>query len=338
MARTRAVTVRPALAACRSSVVRPTTAGVRVSVSEAAQRLRAGDLVAIPTETVYGLAGRALDEGAVARIFETKGRPRFDPLIVHVSSAAAVEPLARALPARFADLAEAFWPGPLTLVLEKSDRVPDLVTAGAPTVAVRVPGLELTRALLDAVGEPLAAPSANRFGRLSPTTPDAVEAQLGAELPVLDGGPCPVGVESTIVSLAHDPPLLLRPGGVSVEALAPHLPGLRRAAADELATASPGRLPQHYAPATPMRWDDGKTPSGRHGALVWSRVPSHLAPERAEILTPSGDPVEAARNLFEALRRLDAAKLPVVVVERMPEAGLGLAIADRLQRAMRASS
>lgn len=308
---------------------------MRVGLSEAAERLRAGELVAIPTETVYGLAGRALDERAVAQIFETKGRPRFDPLIVHVPTVEAVGPLARSLTASFFALAEAFWPGPLTLVVPKSERVPDLVTAGAATVAVRIPGLEQTRALLEAVGAPLAAPSANRFGRLSPTTADAVEAQLGPGLPVLDAGPCRVGVESTIVSLAHDPPLLLRPGGLAVEQLLPHLPTLRRPAPDELTSVSPGRSPQHYAPSTPLRWDEGPRPPTPYGALVWSDPAGHARAERVEVLTPTNDPAEAAANLFEALRRLDAANLPLIVVERVPEAGLGLAIADRLQRAMK---
>lgn len=305
-----------------------------MSLEEAAARLAAGALVAIPTETVYGLAGLALDERAVAEIFRMKGRPRFDPLIVHADRAEAARSLAREVPEGFDALAARFWPGPLTLVVPKADRVPDLVTSGADTVAVRVPDQPLTRALLTRLGAPLAAPSANRFGQLSPTTPEAVEAQLGRPLPVLDGGPCRVGVESTIISLAHDPPLLLRPGGLPLESLRALLPDLHRPEPDELRSVSPGRLPRHYAPRTPLRWDDGHPPTGVHGVLAWSRVPPHLAPARAEILTPSGDPAEAARHLFEALRRLDSSGVPEIIVERMPENGLGLAIVDRLQRAM----
>jgi len=307
---------------------------MRVTVVEAARRLRNGGLVAIPTETVYGLAGLALSSSAVAKIFATKDRPRFDPLIVHVASAEAARALGRSIPPAFEALAGAFWPGPLTVVVPRDGRIPDLVTAGHDTVALRVPASPTARRLLAEVEAPLAAPSANRFGALSPTTPEAVEAQLGPDVAVVDGGPCPVGIESTIVSLAHDPPLLLRPGGIPAEALEAHLPGLRRPAREEMATASPGRSPRHYAPRTRLRWDDGSSPGGRYGALVWSSVPRHLEPTCAEVLTPSNDPTEAAQRLFEALRRLDASGLPLIVVERMPERGLGLAIVDRLQRAM----
>lgn len=305
-----------------------------MSLDEAVERLRGGGLVAIPTETVYGLAGRALDERSVAEIFRVKDRPRFDPLIVHIADLERLPDLVAETPPAAETLAQAFWPGPLTLVLPRSGRVPDLVTAGADTVAVRMPGQPLALELIRAVDAPLAAPSANRFGQLSPTTPDAVEEQLGLDTPVLDGGPCEVGVESTIVSLAHEPPILLRPGGLAPEALAPYLPELRRPSANELISLSPGRAPRHYAPRTRLQWDDGRAPAGRYGALVWSQVPSYLEPAHAEVLTPSGDPAEAARRLFAALRRLDAAELPVVIVERMPERGLGLAIVDRLQRAM----
>jgi len=309
-----------------------------VSLDEAVRRLRGGELVAIPTETVYGLAGRALDERAVGEIFRLKGRPRFDPLIVHLGDRAWLPDLVRSIPPAAEALADAFWPGPLTLVLERSGRVPDLVTSGHDTVALRMPEPELTRALLARVDAPLAAPSANRFGQLSPTTAEAVEEQLGPQTPVLDGGPCPVGIESTIVSLAHDPPLLLRPGGISAESLAAFLPGLRRPDEDELTTLSPGRSSRHYAPRTHLRWDDGRAPGGRYGALVWRTVPAHLQPDHVEVLSPNGDDAEAARRLFSALRRLDAAGLPQVVVEPIPERGLGLAIADRLRRAMGRSS
>ncbi len=303
---------------------------MRVSTDEAADLLARGELVALPTETVYGLAARAFDDAAVVKIFERKGRPRFDPLIVHASSTEAAKTVSAALLPP--DLT-AFWPGPLTLVVPKRPAVSDLVTAGEPTVAVRVPNHPLALQVMARLGEPVAAPSANRFGRLSPTTPAAVEAQLGKDLPVVDGGPCSVGVESTIVSLAQEPPLVLRPGGVPVEELRRTLPALVVAGPDTPARLSPGRLPQHYAPRTRLRFDDGTAPPEPYGVLALSAVPAHLSPAHAEVLSPSGDLAEAARHLFEALRRLDASGVGSIVVERVPEIGLGRAIMDRLRRA-----
>jgi len=308
---------------------------VRVSFEEAVRRLRSGQLVAFPTETVYGLGADATDPDAVLQIFETKARPRFDPLIVHVADVEAAEALvAGPFDPRGRALAEAFWPGPLTLVLPKRPVVPDLVTAGLQSLAVRVPRHPTALRLLEQAGRPVAAPSANRFGRLSPTTAEAVEAQLGDDVPVLDGGPCGVGVESTVVSLLRDQPLLLRPGGLSREAIESVIGPLSVPSKDRLQRESPGRSVRHYAPLTPLRWretedaprpDAGRLRLGGPGESGWG----------ADLdLSPAGDLREAARTLFETLRRLDALGLREILVEFVPRHGLGAAIEDRLQKAM----
>ena len=312
-------------------------------IEEAAEALRSGRLVALPTETVYGLGANALDPEAVARVFEAKGRPRFDPLIVHVANRSAARALAAAWPEAAERLARAFWPGPLTLVLPKGPRIPDLVTAGLPSVALRVPDHPLTLEVLRRAGVPVAAPSANRFGGVSPTSAEHVRAELGEAVDVVvDGGPCRTGVESTVVSLLEDPPRLLRPGGLTVEELEEQvgelLPPPPTAPDDPGGRASPGMLSRHYATRTPLvlAVDERQALSqaeGRRAGLLQVLGPAPAGFAVVEALSPDGDLVEAAAGLFAAMRRLDEAGLELIVARLPPERGLGRAIADRLRRA-----
>jgi len=288
---------------------------------------RAGGLVAFPTETVYGLGADARDDRAVARIFEAKGRPRFNPLIVHVGSAARARDLV-AWPDAADMLARAFWPGPLTLVLplRAGARVSPLVTAGLPTLAVRVPAHPVARALLAAFGGPVAAPSANPSGRISPTRAAHVMEGLGGRIAaVVDGGACPVGVESTILGLA-DGPVLLRPGGVPPEALEAAL-GAPVATRDEAeALTAPGQMRAHYAPAARVRLGATERRAGE-AMLGFGAVAGDLS------LSETGDLVEAAANLFHHLHALDATGAGAIAVAPIPAHGLGRAINDRLRRA-----
>lgn len=304
------------------------------ALQEAVHRLSAGGLVAFPTETVYGLGADATKPAAVAQIFEAKGRPRFDPLIVHIAETAQAEAYADTSDPRFAELAEAYWPGPLTIILKKRPIIPDLVTAGQPTVALRRPRHPVAQALLSAFGRGVAAPSANRFGQVSPTRAEHVRAQLGEALCVLDGGPCAVGLESTILSLATPEPTLLRPGAITEEALRKRLGTLIVPAEDSLRTLSPGRQTRHYAPQTPLYFaDDARVPAlrGKIGALCFGRPAP--AGQVAAQLSEAGDLSEAAQRLFAAMRSLDAAGLDAIVADPIPARELGRAILDRLNRA-----
>jgi L-threonylcarbamoyladenylate synthase len=309
------------------------------NIRAAAMALRAGRLVAMPTETVYGLAGNALDPSALARIFEVKRRPFFDPLIVHVADAAAVHPLVRDLPDEAARLMDRFWPGPLTLVLPKSHLVPDLATSGLPDVAVRVPSHPVARALLRETGLPLAAPSANPFGALSPTTAEHVANAFeeGIEC-VLDGGPSSVGVESSVLAWKDGRPALLRAGGVPVEALEEVLGvAIPVMVGDGTgALPSPGMLPWHYAPSVPLALSDAaavRAAEGDEGLLWFGAAEPPAGYARVENLSPSGDLREAAANLFAALHRLDASGAARIRAARVPDEGLGRAINERLEKA-----
>ncbi|MBP6389666.1 MAG: threonylcarbamoyl-AMP synthase [Flavobacteriales bacterium] len=311
------------------------TALIGTDLLEAARLLRAGQLVAIPTETVYGLAANAFDEAAVVRVFETKQRPAFDPLIVHVRDRAQLERVA-IVPAAAGPLIARFWPGPLTLVLPKRPEVPDLVTSGLDTVAVRMPAHPLTQELLALLDFPLAAPSANPFGYVSPTTAQHVADQLGERIPyILDGGPCAVGVESTILAWnGAGSWSLLRQGGVKQEDLEPFTGPLHQRVSTERPVA-PGMLESHYAPRTPVYM--GEVPAllqrfASRSVGVISFQTSYRT-SHCQVLSPSGDLSEAARHLFGALRALDASDCEVIVAEVFPEVGLGRAINDRLRRA-----
>lgn len=300
----------------------------QTGLARAAQMLRDGGLVAFPTETVYGLGGDARQDRAVAGIFAAKGRPRFNPLIVHVPDLDMAETFAR-FPPQARDLAQAFWPGPLTLVLplRAGAGLSDLVTADLATVAIRIPAHPVAQALLCAFGGPLAAPSANPSGRVSPTRAshvlDGLDGRIAA---VLDGGACAVGVESTILGFEGGP-TLLRPGGLPVEALEAAL-GARLLAHDAKAINAPGQLASHYAPAAPVRL--GVTTAAPGEVLVgFGAVTGPLT------LSASGDLIEAAANLFETLRRADTLAGPGgrIAFAPVPETGLGRAINDRLRRA-----
>lgn len=332
-------------------------------VAHAAEVIRRGGLVAFPTETVYGLGAHALDPRAVARIFAAKGRPSTDPVIVHVATGAAVEHVARDVPEVATRLAHAYWPGPLTLVLPRHRAVPDLVTAGLDTVAVRVPAHPVAQALLQASGVPIAAPSANRFSRPSPTQAAHVLADLdGVVDVVLDGGLTTIGVESTIVDCSRTPPVLLRHGGVTLEQLRAHVPDLlvasRQGSAD-VAQVAPGQLRRHYAPRAPLTLFIGAAEAvqARLGVEARTRVGKG---QRVGILAPDEDvlalapvlaapaasgrvllqgigrravPEEIAQRLFAGLRALDAQTPDVILAADVGPEGIGAAIRDRLTRA-----
>lgn len=315
-------------------------------VAHAAHLLRSGKLVGFPTETVYGLGANAFDERAVAGIFEAKGRPAFDPLIVHLATVVQLPLVARTIPEVASQLIERFWPGPLTLVFSKTAAVPDLVTAGLESVAVRIPSHPLALELLKLADVPVAAPSANRFGCVSPTTAEHVAEQLGDRIDyILDGGPCSVGLESTIVSLLDAQPTLLRLGGLEIEELEQTIgqveikiagsdPGNK--ASESSPQLAPGMLLRHYAPRTPLVVKDSLSASdlANGDALLLSQpvsfsVQNHLC----EVLSMTGDLQECAAGFFSALRRLDALGPKRILAAWFPNEGLGRALNDRLRRA-----
>ena len=303
-------------------------------IEEAARALRAGRLVAFPTETVYGLGAVATNDRAVAAIFAAKGRPRFNPLIVHVTDAAAARTLGRWNDAA-GQLAARFWPGALTLVLPRSEGCPLslLVSAGDDTVGLRAPAHPVAQALLEATGLPIAAPSANPAGQVSPTTAEHVAAGLGDRIDlIVDGGPCPIGLESTVLDLTCAPPRLLRPGGVTRDRLETVIGPL--AAPDvtsDTPLRSPGQLPSHYAPARPLRLDVATVAADEALLAFGPRPPAGAA--MTLNLSDRGDLEEAAANLFSMLRALDRPEYRAIAVMPIPARGLGEAIRDRLLRA-----
>ena len=305
----------------------------KTAIDRAARLLRGGELVVFPTETVYGLGGDATSEAAVARIFAAKGRPRFNPLIVHVPGLAEAEPLA-VFDERARDAVRRFWPGPLTLVLPRreSGGLSLLASAGLDTVALRAPAHPVAQQLLGAAGVPIAAPSANRSGRVSPTTAAHVAGELGARVAlILDGGACPIGLESTILDLTGPVPMLLRPGGVTLETLQEVFGAIATPAAGEHPPRAPGSLPSHYAPSRPVRLDVREARSGEALLAFGPEAPPGFA--AVLWLSRSGDPTEAAANLFASLRQLDRPDFTGIAVMPIPERGLGRAINDRLRRA-----
>ena len=317
------------------------------SLHRAADIIRGGGLVGFPTETVYGLGADATNAIAVAKIFDLKKRPRFDPIIVHVASPEE----AKALWTETLPLAEKlihhFWPGPLTIVLPKTSVVPGIVTSGRPTVAVRMPASEIARSLISRTGVPIAAPSANQFGRPSPTNGRAVLQEFGHGLEmILDGGSTPIGVESTVVTIEKDEIVILRPGGVSLENLRDRFPRvtyLKKSAGEMI---SPGMLPKHYAPTTPIYLLQKEVPTshpnvkkfkmgecafltiGRSTRNFHQRDFGHL-----ENLSHRGDLVEAAARFFETIRKLENMAYTAIIADSIPEEGLGVALMDRLTRA-----
>lgn len=310
------------------------------ATGRAVDLLREGEIVALPTETVYGLAADALNAIGVAKIFEAKDRPRFDPLIVHLPDREWLEKVAgvsakdRQLVSK---LAEKFWPGPFTMVLPKCDIVPDIVTAGLNTVAVRVSAHPVFAEIVQAFGKPVAAPSANRFGRISPTTAQHVLDELGGRIPlIIDDGPTTHGIESTIIAIGEGKIDILRRGPITVEELSPFAKIDIVTAATEI--SAPGQLPSHYAPKTPLKLIDNveqfspKTDQ-RSALLAWNQVDNAEHFVAVRNFSKRKDLREAAANLFRYLRELDALDVDLIVAERVPAQGLGAAINDRLQRA-----
>ncbi len=314
------------------SILTPSDDTLRV----AGGHIRAGGLVGFPTETVYGLGGDATSERAVAAIFELKGRPRFNPLIVHVSTLAMAEKLA-VFDRRSRFLAARQWPGPLTMVMKKRPDCPIalLATAGLDTIALRVPDHPVALALIAAAQRPLAGPSANRSGSVSPTTAEHVEQEFGNKLPmILDGGPCRVGLESTVVDVTRSPAAILRAGGVTAETIAASIGELATPVPGPDAPAeprSPGQLASHYAPRLPLRLDPTEPNPGEALIAFGAHVPEGFA--EVINLSESGDLIQAATRLFAALRELDRPEFSGIAAMTVPERGLGAAINDRLRRA-----
>ncbi len=312
---------------------------IGTDLSYAKQQLVEGELVAIPTETVYGLAANALSAAAVAKIFEAKDRPSFDPLIVHTNSWDRVEQWVQNIPDIAHVLATHFMPGPLTLLLPKKTIIPDLVTAGLSKVGIRLPSHPMTQSLLAQLDFPVAAPSANPFGYISPTTAQHVNDQLGTKVSyVLDGGPCQVGVESTIVSFEAGSAIILRKGGTPIEAIETLIGPVQVKAHSTSNPQAPGMLKSHYAPKIPfllgnleelLQQEKGK----RLGVLTFNKTVVNDNIVCQKILSPSGSLSEAAQGLFAAMREMDQMELDFIIADYFPEEGLGRAINDRLRRA-----
>lgn len=306
------------------------------AIRQAARVIREGGLVAFPTETVYGLGADAENPLAVARIFEVKARPRIDPVIVHVDGPAAAARYGL-MPDSAHRLMERFWPGALTLVIRKTEEVPPIVTAGLDTVGVRNPSHPAALELIHACGRGIAAPSANMFGYVSPTSAEHVADQMGDSIDmILDGGSCPVGVESTILSLTGAVPRLLRAGGVPLEELEASIGHVQISTGVEEQPAAPGQLKRHYATRTPLdilaHSEDNLRPDERVGLLTLTAPDNLLDYAAVEVLSGSGNLTEAAAGFFAALRRLDALGLDRIIARPMPERGLGRALMDRLRR------
>jgi L-threonylcarbamoyladenylate synthase len=311
---------------------------IGVDIETAATYLRKEELVAIPTETVYGLAGNALSETAVIRIYEAKNRPRFNPLILHVPDLASIEKYAVVDPVS-RQLAEAFMPGPFTLLLPKKEIVPEMVTAGSDKVAIRIPDHALTRTLLRTVGFPLAAPSANPFGYVSPTTAEHVLQGLNGKIPyILDGGPSQVGVESSIAEVSGNEVILHRAGGVTAEMIrsVTGMPVVENT--HSTSPSTPGQLKSHYATHIPlykgnMRELIEQFKDQKMAVISFTRSYPVSAGSSLFVLSPAGDINEAARQLFDTMRRIDSMDIDVILAEDFPDQGIGRAINDRLNRA-----
>ncbi|TDB64518.1 L-threonylcarbamoyladenylate synthase [Arundinibacter roseus] len=312
---------------------------ISTDLALAEKSLREGKLVGIPTETVYGLAANALNSDAVLSIFEVKNRPAFDPLIIHTDSMASALKYVEDFPEKAQLLANAFWPGPLTLLLPKKSIIPDLVTSGLETVAIRVPNHPLTLHLLNRLDFPLAAPSANPFGYVSPTRAVHVDDQLGTKIAmVLDGGACEVGIESTIVSFQSDEPVVVRVGGLRLEDIEAVIGKIKTTLHSSSNPLAPGMLKSHYAPRKPlflMTKDEmrNKVPEKEVGYLFFQEAISDTENKNQLILSSTGDFREAAQNLFAFMRKLDTLPISKIWAEKLPNHDLGRAINDRLLRA-----
>ncbi len=314
-------------------------AEIGTDIEKAKALLMQGELVAIPTETVYGLAANALNEEALLKIFTTKNRPHFDPLIVHVHSIAQAKEYVEGMTDQFEHLASTFWPGPLTLLLPKKSSIPDLATSGLNTVGIRCPNHPLTLSLLRQLPFPLAAPSANPFGYVSPTTAQHVNDQLGEKIAyILDGGACSVGVESTVVGIENSETFIYRLGGLSQEAIEDEIGKVIVKAHSTSNPKAPGQLESHYAPRRKVVVGDLTELMLRYkdkniGIISFRDMTSKVKSHYQKILSPTGNLEEAARNLFAALRELDTTDIEIILAELVPDVGLGRAINDRLRRA-----
>lgn len=312
------------------------------SIDKAVEALINDEIVALPTETVYGLAGNAYNDTVVKKIFDLKKRPSYNPLIVHIKSASGIHEIARNIPEIALELSEKFWPGPLTLLLEKKSHISDLITAGKQTVAVRVPDHPLFLDVLHQLQFPLAAPSANPFGSISPTSAEHVHNYFDESLSViLDGGVCNRGLESTIIGFEENTPVLYRHGSISIEDIEKVVGNLKLYTKNDTHPDAPGMLSRHYSPATEtylsdhveslINYFDGK----KIGLLLFKNQFPNTSIRVQEILSKKGDLAEASRNLYAALHRLDKADLDVIIAEKLPNHGLGETMNDRLQRAVK---
>ena len=314
---------------------------IGTDIGRAEEELKSGRLIAIPTETVYGLAGNAFDPGAIAKVFEVKARPSFDPLIVHTASLERVKTLVDDIPGLAETLAEKFWPGPITLLLKKRSVIPDLATSGMDTVAVRIPRQPLTLELLERLDFPLVAPSANPFGYISPTTAAHVNDQLGDKIDyILDGGACEVGLESTIVGFDQDQrPIIYRFGGTSQEQIEQIAGKVKVMPHSSSNPKAPGMLKSHYAPRIPLTLGDIETSlqevrnRDKVGIISFRSYFDTVPRENQVRLAPDGQLDTAAKQLFSALREMDTKDIDMILAEPVPAHGLGLAINDRLRRA-----
>ncbi|GAB1432177.1 L-threonylcarbamoyladenylate synthase [Spirochaetota bacterium] len=315
-------------------------------LDRAAQAIQKGLLVVIPTETVYGLGANLWNRHALARVFEAKKRPSFDPLIVHIAKIGDMAEIADTSVPHALRLAERFWPGPLTMVLPKKEKVPELATSGLPTVAVRCPAHPVAMEIIRRSGVPVAAPSANPFGYLSPTRAEHVIAQLGDKVDfIVDGGRCKLGVESTVLDLSVNPPVVLRPGGLPVELLAELIPDIQVFGRSASSPKAPGQLPSHYAPRKALYLipqglvsEAGPRPATNSAILCFGQESCHKAKQTglwAKVLdmSPGMDSVEAASVLFEYMHELDSRDYTEIWAELLPENGLGRAVNDRLYKA-----
>lgn len=308
------------------------------NIKRAAEEIKSGEIVAFPTETVYGLGANGLNPTAVAKIFEVKNRPSFNPLILHIASTNQLYDLVSIKNPKVEKLVAAFWPGPLTLVLPKKEIVPEIVTAGNFTVAIRMPKHPVAIELIKASGKPIAAPSANTFGFLSPTTAEHVEKQLGQKVSfILDGGKSNVGVESTIIEVCDDKIYLLRPGGITTETIEEVCGNIEAKQPNLNNPNSPGQLLHHYAPKVPIKFlnevNEKEVKDKKLAGLFFAENITSLKFEHVEILSPSGELHEAAANLFHHLHLLESLQVDLIIVESIKEEGLGIAIMDRLRKA-----
>jgi L-threonylcarbamoyladenylate synthase len=295
--------------------------------------------VAIPTETVYGLAANAFDADLVKQIFDLKKRPSYNPLIVHIGSIDHLSEIAKEIPETAMKLASTFWPGPLTVVLPKSEKVPDIVTAGKNTVAIRIPNHPIALQLLNEIDFPLAAPSANPFGSISPTTAEHVEQYFGNDLLVLDGGPCQKGIESTIIGFDGEQAIIYRLGSLSIEKIEAEIGKVQFLTKNDIAPVAPGMMSRHYAPKTDTIVTDDvlseleSYSAKKVGLLLFQNRDLHEKANCVEILSTSGNYDEASKNLYAAMHRLDQLGLDLIIAERLPDKELGKTINDKLERA-----